>query len=227
MESSGTRNNEEIMNTIYAIPGLGTDRNLYKNIKVPNYELKILDWPPPGKKLTMKDYSLKFLPQIDQTRPIYLLGVSFGGMLCAELAEHLNPAKTILISSCRNRCQFPFLLKILRYVPVHKILPDKIIRLLAKANRKFLGFEKSSEQLFNKMIDGMPKEYFSLCTPYIIEWERRINSVSIIQIHGTWDKLLPFKKIKSGYSVNKGSHSMVLNKATEINIILNKEFNGL
>ena len=215
------------MNTIYAIPGLGTDRNLYMNIRVPNCELKVLEWPLPEKNLSMKDYSLKFLSQIDQSKPLFLLGVSFGGMLCTELAEYLKPAKTILVSSCRNREQFPFLLNILKYVPLHKIVPDKTIRLLAKANRKFLGFEKSAAPLFNRMIDSMPKNYFSWCIPYIVEWERYTNNVALVQIHGSADKLLPCKKIKNGYTISGGSHSMILNKGEEINVILKNEFNGL
>lgn len=214
------------MQTIYAIPGLGTDKELYRNIVIPNYQLKILDWPAPEKHLSLAEYAAKFLPQIDQTEPVNLIGVSFGGMLCAELAERIKTNKVILISSCRNSSEFPALLKTLRYIPVHQLVTDGLVRLLAKSKRRFLGFEKSFEPTFVKMIDSMPKQYFECCIRYIVSWKRANNTAKIIQIHGTKDKLLFPKKINDFYAINNGSHSMVLNRAQEINSILNKEFNG-
>lgn len=215
------------MQTIYAIPGLGTDKELYRNIAIPNYQLKVLDWPQPEKNLSLEEYAAKFIPQINQSEPVNLIGVSFGGMLCAELAEQIKTNKVILISSCRNSSEFPYLLKALNYFPVHKLVPDGLVRLLAKSKRRFLGFEKSFEPTFVKMIDSMPGLYFSSCIRYIISWKRSTNTANIVQIHGMLDKLLFPRKINDFYAIEKGSHSMVLNRANEINDILNKEFNGL
>lgn len=214
------------METLYAIPGLGTDKELYRNLSISGYQLKILDWPLPEKNLSLGEYASRFLPQIDASKPVILLGVSFGGMLCAELAEQIKTKKVFLISSCRNRDDFPGTLKILKYIRLHKLFPDKAVRLLAKNKRKFLGFEKSFEPVFYQMIDRMPKNYFSYCVNYIINWERRSNNADIIQIHGSSDKLL-YKKGEFLYTIKNGSHSMVLNRTDEINTILNKELNGL
>lgn len=215
------------MKIIYAIPGLGTTKELYRNIRVPDYTLKVLDWPLPERKNSLKDYASKFLDQIDQSSPVNLLGVSFGGMLCTELSEIIPARKVVLISSCRNHQQFPNRVKLFRWLPVHRIVPDQLVRVLAKTKRKFLGFEKSFEPVFHEMIDAMPANYFSCCINYIVCWERKTNTAVAVQIHGTSDKLLPHKKIPSCYSIKDGSHSMVLNRADEINNLLNLEFNGL
>ena len=76
------------------------------------------------------------------------------------------------------------------------------------------------------MIDRMPPHYFSRCIDYIITWKRKHNRAAIVQIHGTYDKLLFGKKTSHHYSVKDGTHSMVLARADEINAILNKELNG-
>lgn len=214
------------MEILYAIPGLGTDKELYRNLSINGYQLKILDWPLPEKNLSLREYASRFLPQIDSSKPVTLLGVSFGGMLCAELAEQVKTNKVFLISSCRNRNEFPVTLKTLKYIPVYKLVPDKAVRLLAKTKRKFLGFEKSFEPVFQRMIDSMPENYFACCISYIINWERMSNSANIIQIHGSSDKLL-YKKATTSYTIKDGSHSMVLNRADEISAILTKELNGL
>lgn len=214
------------MEIIYAIPGLGTTKELFQNISVPGYELKILSWPEPDKNLDLPGYAARFLPQIDLSRPVNLLGVSFGGMICSELAERIPVNKVILISSNKNNSEFPAILKLLKLLPVYKLFPDKIVRLVAKTKRKFLGFEKSFEPVFFQMIDQMPEHYFARCIRYIIGWKRTSNTVPIIQIHGTSDKLLLHKKVGHAYAIQNGSHSMVLARANEINVILNNELNG-
>src|SRR3954467_12850458 len=100
------------VNCIYAIPGLGNTKELYRNIFVPGYALKVLEWPEPGNATDLQTYAMAFLPQIDQREQVNLLGVSFGGMLCAELAEKLDTHKVFLVSSSKNRNEFPFSLKL-------------------------------------------------------------------------------------------------------------------
>jgi len=215
------------MNVIYAIPGLGTTGELFQNIAVAGYELKVLNWPLPQKQFTLKDYAAGFLKQIDTSQPVNLLGVSFGGMLCAELAQQIKTDKVVLISSCKNRLQFPKLLKFLKAVPVYRLISDQALRRMAKHSRHILGFDKPLTGLFLNMVNAMPENYFSYCIPYIVKWDLEKENNNIIQIHGTADRLLTPTRIKNAYSIKNGSHAMVLNKAAEINTILNKTFNGL
>lgn len=214
------------METIYAIPGLGTNKELYRNISVPNYELKVLDWPQPEKNFSLKKYADKFIDQIDQSKPVNLLGVSFGGMLCSEIAEVIPVNKVFLVSSCKNSSEFPALLKMLRFFPAYRLIPDSVIRSIAKTKRKFIGFEKSFEPVFIEMIGQMPPQYFSCCINYIITWDRKHNNAQVIQIHGTSDKLLKHYHLKNFHEIKNGTHGMVVSNASEINQILNKELNG-
>jgi len=211
---------------IYAIPGLGTTRDLYSNISVANHQIKVLDWPLPEKDLSLESYALKFLDQIDQTKPVKLIGVSFGGMICSEIAENIQVNKLVLISSCKNRNEFPLLLKLVRIFPLYRAFSDRLIRAIAKTKRQFIGFEKSFEPTFVAMIDQMPQNYFSNCIAYILNWKRRTNNTNPVYIHGTADRLLIHRRIKNYYPVTGGSHAMVMSEAGEINVILNKVMNG-
>ena len=166
------------------------------------------------------------MDQIDRSAPVTLLGVSFGGMLCAELAEKIPVNKVFLVSSSINSKEFPFSLRLLKRIPIYQLVPDAMIRLLARNKRRFLGFEKSFEPVFFGMIDQMPKNYFKHCIHYIINWKRTGNTASIIRIHGTADRLLHYRRAEHMHTIKGGSHSMVLNRAGEINHILNQELNG-
>jgi pimeloyl-ACP methyl ester carboxylesterase len=215
------------LKTIYAIPGLGDTSEVYRNIAVAGYELKVLNWPLPQKNMSLQDYALSFLSQIDTLQPAVFIGFSFGGMLGIELAEHLKCEKVFIISSCKNSTEFPAALKMLKRLPVYRILPDALLRFVFRTARHFMGFDKVFEDVFVHMVDQMPRQYFSRCIHYIISWQRRGNTVPIVHIHGTADRLLLYKGLGKNYAVKGGSHTMILSRATDINNILNKELNGL
>ena len=219
--------NQNNLETIYAIPGLGTTKELYRGISIPGYKIKALEWPEPKSNYTLKEYATKFLNQIDTTGPVNLMGVSFGGMLCSELAEQIKTKNVILISSCKDISEFPFLLKALRVLPIHKLFSDKLIRYLARSKRRILGFKKASDKLFFEMINEMPENYFPVCINYIVNWDKKVSQTNFIRIHGNADWLLPCSRVKQFNCVDKGSHIMILNQVNEINAILNKELNGL
>ena len=110
---------------MYAIPGLGTTQELFINIRIKNTEIIVLDWPIPSANDTMQSYAKKFLPLIDTSNPFYLMGVSFGGMICTELSKLISPVKTFLISTCKTRQELPWFIKTLKHIPIHLVLSEK------------------------------------------------------------------------------------------------------
>lgn len=214
--------------TIYAIPGLGTTHELFRNLSIPGHEIKVLTWPEAKGHKTLAEFARAFISQIDVSSPFVLAGVSFGGMLCIELAAVLNPRKTILISSCKNRKEFPPPLRFLRRARLYKLYSDDGLRKLAKKLRAYLGFRKEDEQLFFQMIDAMSPSYFTHCIPLIINWTREKNDVAnLIHLHGTKDLVLPHLHIRNYIPVKNGSHAMVLYEHASINSILSRELHGL
>ena len=209
------------MAVIYAIPGLGCSKWIYQNIRVNGHTIKILNWPKSNKNFTLKYYAKEFLKQIDQTGEFYLMGVSFGGMLCIELGDLIEPEKIILISSAKNRNELPRSCRFLKYFPVHLLIPEKAFRKIALLSRKFLGFPKSLLPEFDLMIKSMPQNHFSHSINYIICWDRKANSMPVVHIHGDRDMILKYKNITNvSYTVPKGTHAMVFTRADEINNIL-------
>jgi pimeloyl-ACP methyl ester carboxylesterase len=215
------------LKVIYAIPGLGTTSELFAKITVPGYQLRILEWPVPDKARTIREYAKEFLKMMDLSAPVNLLGVSFGGMLCCELADLVKVDKLVLISSCKNRRELPGILKFLKAVPLHHIFSDKHYRALAAHSRWIIGFDRSYMPEYLKMVHSMPRNYFIRCFDMIVTWEREQNSHAIYHLHGSSDRLLPYRNIKNFHTIAGGTHAMVVQKAEEINLLLNKEFNGL
>ena len=215
------------MELIYTIPGLGTTKDLFKNISIPNYQLKVLHWPEPQAGWSLKDYAQKFLDQIDATVPVNLMGVSFGGMLCSEIAELIPTKKIILISSCKNRSELPPGIKILKTLPLQRFVNDRLYRAFAEKLSWAVGFEKNYLPEFLQMMRSMPRNYFKYCIDMIIRWNKTSNNTAIHHIHGNADTLLPHTFVKNYEVIEKGNHAMILYKAAEINVLLNTYFNGL
>ena len=212
---------------IYAIPGLGTTEKLFVNTHIVNADLIALSWPIPDKQDTMQSYARKFLSQIDTSVPFCLLGVSFGGMLCAELAKLCTPQKIILVSSCKLRKELPWYLRIFKYIPLHKILSDKQHRFIAYEAKWFLGFGSAFVPEYLAMVNSMKKDYFKNSINIIVNWDAKDFSNKIIHIHGTNDRLLKHNIVKADYLIKGGTHAMIIFNAKEINKIIEQEITNV
>ena len=211
--------------TIYAIPGLGTTEKLYVNTKIKGVEIIVLNWPTPEKNDTMESYARKFLPQINTNIPFCLLGVSFGGMICTELSKIISPKKIFLISSCKSRKELPWFIKTLKYIPLHRLISENQHRKMAYRGRWIIGFGKAYIPEFLGMVNSMTKNYFKYCINIIVNWNNTTLPKNTIHIHGDNDILLWYRFVKPDYTIEKGSHAMVVFQADEINKIIEKELN--
>lgn len=119
------------------------------------------------------------------------------------------------------------LLKGLKFLPVQKLISDKYYRRFAGRLSWLVGFKKSYLPEFIAMMQAMPANYFKLCISMIIRWDRRENTQKIYHIQGNADNLLPHTYLKNCEIIKNGNHAMIVYKADEINLFLNKIFNGL
>ncbi|MES2761036.1 MAG: hypothetical protein V4677_02475 [Bacteroidota bacterium] len=210
---------------IYAIPGLGTTEKLYENIAIKGVEMIVLKWPLPEKNDTMQSYARKFLAQINTEQHFCLMGVSFGGMLCCELSKIISPKKIFLISTSKCRAELPWFIRFFKYVPIHRIIPEKTHRKMAYQSGWFIGFGKAFIPQYLGMIDSMEKNYFKNAINIIVNWNQKAFPENYIHIHGNGDKLLMHKFVKVDHTIENGSHAMIVFQAEEIGKIVEKEIN--
>lgn len=211
------------MKTVYAIPGLATTEELFQFTHLNNAKLKVLSWPEITSQDTLQSYAKRFLNQIDTSHPFCLLGVSFGGMLCAEISLLTKPEKTILISSSKCSKELAPMLKLFRQLPLYSLLSDKMLKHMTRNSRWILGFEKKFMPEFLSMVNSMKPGYIKNSIHCIVNWKQHnCYRPDIIHIHGDADKLLIYGSVKADYTIKGGNHAMIINKADEINDLLNK-----
>lgn len=209
---------------VYAIPGLGTNEKLYSNTSISGFELKVLEWPITEKGDTIRTYAQKFAKQIDQSEAFCLLGVSFGGMICTELSKIVAAKKTVVVSTCKLRQEMPWFLKVFKHAPFHLMVSEKKHREMAYKGRWFIGLGDAYIPDYLGMVNSMNTNYFRNCITMIVNWDNQSIPSNIIHIHGTKDRLLKYKLVTANYTIENGSHAMIISRAEEINRILEKEF---
>ena len=214
----------QTITTIYCFPGQGSDKRIFDSLDIDKkYQIKVIEYGTPDKGMTMASFARKLSTQIDTSQQFILLGVSLGGMICVELNEILNPKKTILISSAKNRHELPVRYRFQKAIPIYKLFPGFMLLAGAKLLQPIVETDrKKNKATFKSMLGSKKPIYMKRTVGLIINWDRKENIKSICQIHGTNDHTLPIRKIKTPtYIVDKGSHLMTLTRAKEITAILN------
>lgn len=214
---------------LYCIPGMGVDERLFRYLKPAHCTIKHIKWVTPHKDELLPDYAKRLAEQIDTSRPFALVGVSFGGMCCTEIAKHLEPVKTFLISSCKTSDELPRRIVFWKNLALYKTLSDARYVKAAMLVKKQFGVKTPEQsERFLDMLRAAPKNYFAGAVHCIMHWKNKERPPRLVHIHGDADLVLPYSKIKvPEYTIKGGTHFMVVEKAHEINAIINKELEGL
>ena len=93
--------------TIYLIPGLATDRRIFKNLinELKNYNLVFLEHlPVKNLEESLSQYALRVIQHqkyfdVDSV----LIGMSLGGLIAIEMAKILDFKKVFLISTIKHK----------------------------------------------------------------------------------------------------------------------------
>lgn len=216
------------MLNVYCIPGMGVDSRLFKNLKINNCNIHHIKWVTPVKNESLQEYAIRLSAQIDISNPFILIGVSFGGMCCVEIAKLLNPIRTFVISSCKKSAELPLKITFWKNFALYKKLSDKRYIKAAMLVKKQFGVATNEQsEKFLEMLRSAPDNYFSGAVHCIMTWQNEIVPEGIIHIHGTTDKVLPHRNIVCDHKIVGGDHFMIVTKAREINEIINKELEKL
>ena len=210
------------MKTIYCISGLGADERAFSKLKIlPGYRLQVLPWLKPLPAETIGEYAQRMSKAIDEKEPL-LLGLSFGGIMCTEIAKLLPVHKIIIISSIKTSGELPAWMKTVGLLKLNKIVPLRSTRLSAPFQNRFLGVSNSEDlavaQSYRKNADI---NYVKWAVDKVVNWKNNWVHPNTWHIHGDNDKMFPIKKIRANYTLKDGGHFMIMNKAAEVSGFVN------
>lgn len=205
---------------VYIISGLGADSRVFNNLQL-DFEHEFINWIKPLKNETIECYAARLLPQITTQNPI-LIGLSFGGIIAAEIAKQIKVQKVVFLSSVKTKYELPFYFKILGFLNLHKTVPVKWLRGVTFFNNWFFGAKnKETKALLKLIINDMDLVFLKWAIHNILKWKNTFVHPNTIHIHGVSDKILPYVFIISATPIKNGGHLMLLEQSDELSSILN------
>jgi pimeloyl-ACP methyl ester carboxylesterase len=208
---------------VYFISGLGADERAFYKIKLPRgYQAVFLDWIKPLTGESFPDYAKRFTQSIKQDEEFVLIGLSFGGMLASEIAKITSPRKLIIISSLSSYKELPWYFKLAGKLGIHRIISPSLYKQATIMNR-FMGTgNKEMKSIVYSYVNNIDPAFIRWSLNAIVHWSHTERLADLVHIHGSNDHLLPFRYVKADYMIKNGGHLMVMNKAEEVNSILQK-----
>lgn len=209
------------MKKVYFISGLGADKRAFSFLDLSFCEPVFIDWIKPRDKESLKSYALRLRQQMHEEHPT-VVGVSFGGMLATGMAKEDKLMKVIIIASNKSSDEFPGYLRVGKYLPVYKWLPEKLVKNKTLLNW-ILGVEKDEQRkLIAAIIADTDPLFLKWAIDAILRWKETSIPANVKHIHGTADKLLPYRLTKADHTIEGGTHIMTLYKHKEISDLLRK-----
>ncbi len=208
---------------LYIFTGLGGDERIFQHLDFSGFSVNFIKWNIPHKNQDIQDYATQLLSQIKSDRPV-LIGLSFGGLMAIEIAKQIKTEKVILIASAKTRSEIPFYYRLAGRIGVHKWIPVRIYKKPNIMPRWVYRSKLTPErQLLQQILQETNPIFLKWAIDKIVTWKNQTIVENIFHIHGSHDKLLPKRYIKSNITIQNGGHLITLSKADDINRILKQE----
>ena len=208
------------MKRIYIFSGLGADERVFKYLNFPGYEPIFIRWLQPIKGESIEHYSKRLTEQITTSKPI-LIGLSFGGIIATEVSKVIDTEKIILMASAKTKKEIPYYYRWPGFLNLHKLLPTFLMKKPGVVSNWFFGIQsKEEKKLLSDIMSDTDPKFLKWAINQIVKWRNLTKAENIKHIHGTSDRILPYRFVHADFTIHNGGHFMTVNKSAELNKVL-------
>ena len=205
------------MKHIYCISGLGADERVFSKFRFPSHEIHFIKWITPQKNESIESYAKRLITQIHHDNPI-LIGLSFGGIMCIEIARQIKTELIIIISSIKSSDEMPLWMRLSGKLKLNRLFPMRSFKLIEPLENYNLGVRtKAEKQMVRDYRKNIDTAYSNWAINAVLNWKNKSALKNLYHIHGDMDRIFSIKKIKPDYTTQDGGHLMILNKSDEVN----------
>lgn len=202
---------------IYCLSGIGADQRIFQFIDIPGVELVHITWLSPAKGEDLEQYAKRLSAAIREEK-FMLAGVSFGGMIATEIAKLHPEAKVIIFSSAKTTQEIPFYLKVFKWLPLYKILPNSLMH---RANAFFYFLFGAKTRPVKATMKAIMKDtdasFIRWAMGAVLHWKNAVKPTNVYHAHGNRDLILPHYFAQADAIISEGTHLMILEKPERIN----------
>ncbi len=137
--------------------------------------------------------------------------------MAVEIGKLINTEKIILIASAKNKFEIPFYYRFAGRLKLYKLLPTAVMKLPNFISNWFFGTEsKKDKALLANILRETDSIFLKWAIDKIVNWQNVIILPNLKHIHGTVDRILPYKFVSADVKIKYGGHSMTTNKAEKL-----------
>jgi pimeloyl-ACP methyl ester carboxylesterase len=199
---------------------MGADQRLLEPQRALPFPLIIPRWiePEPGESLP--DYARRMASPIDWPDRLVIGGVSFGGMVAAEIATQLRPAGLVLIATCLSARSIPTAYWFAN--ALSNAIPTPLMGAAAQLPERFLdlfgGFDAPERRLIADMLADVSVRSLRRMADMVRQWRGvPVPTCPRLWIHGADDPVIPAKKVKPDVVIPAAGHLVNWTHAEEVN----------
>lgn len=210
------------MKTVYFISGMGADERAFQNLDLSFCQPVFLPWLKPIKKEKLSAYAARMAAQIGEKDPI-LVGLSFGGIVAVEITKLITVRKLILISSAKTAKEIPFYYRLLRFIPLHKLVSGSFLRNANQLAYRLMGIaHREDKKIFTRMLADTDTGLLKWSIHQLAHWKNQSYPSHTHHIHGTYDMMIPYPFVRPHETVRGGKHLMPMTKPEVVAGLLRK-----
>jgi pimeloyl-ACP methyl ester carboxylesterase len=204
------------MKEIYLLSGLGADERVLQDLDFSGYKTTFIKWIQPIENERIESYSKRLIGQMKTQNPI-IIGLSFGGMIAVEIGKLIETEKVILIASAKTKFEIPFYYRFAGKLSLHKLLPTALLKKPNIFSNWFFGTESQKDKiLLANILRDTDSIFLKWAIDKIVNWQNVETLQNLQHIHGTADRILPYRFVSADVKINGGGHFMTTNKVEEL-----------
>jgi pimeloyl-ACP methyl ester carboxylesterase len=208
---------------MYFTSGIGADYRLFTHLRLPaGFEKEYIHWVPPIQNEKLADYAVRLTTQIDSSQPFALAGLSLGGIMSVEMAKHVKPVCTILISSVPVSAHLPKYYRLAGQLGLGKLVPASLLKAVTSAKHALMMRPAANRQLMMDVIRDGDDRFIRWALTAVLEWENTQVPTPLYHIHGTRDEVFPIRLTQPTHTVKKAGHMFLLYRADLVNEFLSE-----
>jgi pimeloyl-ACP methyl ester carboxylesterase len=206
---------------VYFITGLGADKTVFQLLDLQYCEPIFIDWIKPLRNESLPHYALRLKEHYKIADDAVIVGLSFGGMLAIEIAKQFAQTKIIILSSAKTKNEIPVFYRLGKYVPLYKWAPDAVQTVIMLLLEKRFGITSpKGKEIYRNVVKKADITFNEWAVWALLHWDNMQIPPGVIHIHGTKDKILFYKKIKTPVTIKGGGHLMVIEMAEVVSGVL-------
>lgn len=210
------------------LPGLGADPRLFEPQRGVFPDLISPEWLVPRDHESLSSYAARMAAVIRARVPagtnLVLGGVSFGGMLAAEMSSELCPRKLVLIGSALSPDEIAPRMRVA--ATLGRFVPQAVGARSKKLGRVFIRqlgpMRRKDREFLETMIDAVPFSFLKWAGRAIFEWSGAGPTCPLVRVHGDKDRIIPLPSSGVDVVLKNAGHVPNVSHADEVNEVLKR-----